>query len=103
MSTDDGRGEIGLVLVWSLNRLAIWSAQATYEGPGPVRGPWAGTRAVGNKRAVGKKEGRGPVRRPVGKKEGRGHVLKLSVVLESSGLRPILGIRIAMATIFITV
>ena len=26
----------------------------------------------GNKRAVGKKEGRGPVRRPVGKKEGRG-------------------------------
>ena len=27
--------------------------------------------AVGNKRAAGKKEGRGPVRRPVGKKEGR--------------------------------
>ena len=27
--------------------------------------------AVGNKRAVGKKEGRGPVRRPVSKKEGR--------------------------------
>ena len=71
MSTDDGRGEIGLVLVWSLNRLAIWSAQATYEGPGPVRGPRAGTRAVGHKRAAGKKEGRGPVRRPVGKKVDR--------------------------------
>ena len=27
--------------------------------------------AAGNKRAAGKKEGRGPVRRPVSKKEGR--------------------------------
>ena len=71
MSTDDGRGEIGLALVWSLNRREPWSAQATYEGRGPVRGPWAGTRAVGHKRAVGKKEGRGQVRRAVGKAEGR--------------------------------
>ena len=30
----------------------------------------------GNKRAVGKKEGRGPVRRPVGKKEGRGQAYR---------------------------
>ena len=78
--------ELGAIFHWQFG--APWQQ----KGRSQERGPWARTQAareqeegrwqayrgvgdfgaVGNKRAVGKKEGRGPVRRAVGKKEGRG-------------------------------